>query len=84
MTRTSTATKQTILACLERNAGAARTKAMARFAKQRLDEYKRSMVRPREWQNPMERFCENAERIHGGAGQSKQPETSTPLDGASC
>jgi hypothetical protein len=27
---------------------------------------------------------ENAERIHGGAGQSKQPETPTPLDGASC
>jgi len=26
----------------------------------------------------------NAERIHGGAGLSNQPETSTPLDGASC
>lgn len=26
----------------------------------------------------------NVERIHGGAGQSKQPETPTPLDGASC
>jgi hypothetical protein len=26
----------------------------------------------------------NAERIHGGAGQSNQPETPTPLDGASC
>jgi hypothetical protein len=26
----------------------------------------------------------NAERIHGGAGQSKQPETPTPLDGAAC
>lgn len=26
----------------------------------------------------------NAERIHGGAGQPNQPETPTPLDGASC
>ena len=29
-------------------------------------------------------FPPNAERIHGGAGQPKQPETPTPLDGASC
>jgi hypothetical protein len=29
-------------------------------------------------------FRTNAERIHGGAGQSNQPETPTPLDGASC
>lgn len=28
--------------------------------------------------------CPNAERIHGGAGQSKQPETPTPLDDAAC
>jgi len=28
--------------------------------------------------------CQNAERIHGGAGQPKQPETSTPLDDAAC
>jgi hypothetical protein len=27
---------------------------------------------------------ENAERIHGGAGLPNQPETPTPLDGASC
>ena len=27
---------------------------------------------------------ENAERIHGGARQSSQSETPTPLDGASC
>ena len=26
----------------------------------------------------------NAERIHGGAGLPNQPETPTPLDGASC
>jgi len=26
----------------------------------------------------------NADRIHGGAGQSKPSETTTPLDGASC
>lgn len=26
----------------------------------------------------------NAERIHGGAGLTNQPETPTPLDGASC
>jgi hypothetical protein len=29
-------------------------------------------------------YGQNAERIHGGAGQSKQSETPTPLDGASC
>lgn len=29
-------------------------------------------------------FYGNAERIHGGAGQSNQPETHTPLDGAAC
>ena len=27
---------------------------------------------------------DNAERIHGGAGLTNQPETPTPLDGASC
>lgn len=30
------------------------------------------------------RAGENAERIHGGAGLPKQPETPTPLDDASC
>jgi len=29
-------------------------------------------------------FSQNAERIHGGAGLTNQPETPTPLDGASC
>jgi hypothetical protein len=30
------------------------------------------------------RLLPNAERIHGGAGQSKTEDASTPLDGASC
>jgi len=35
-------------------------------------------------ENAASEFQENAKRIHGGAGQSKQPDASTPLDDASC
>jgi len=39
----------------------------------------------RDLQARVDSICSaNAERIHGGAGQSKQPETPTPLDDASC
>jgi hypothetical protein len=39
-----------------------------------------------EWEEEAQRLgiLANAERIHGGAGLTKQPETPTPLDDASC